>query len=1050
MPKLAINPLSRERAARPHDAIGVAKRRRPGRPSRGHQWLEGCAAAGNRALTQPARGADRPFRQRLQRKEAAEPLPLLAPAQKDSEPESLLRPDLPKYQGELIRWVILNLDPQFDSDAKDAYEQARRLVWYRDRDQVIRCMAHGAGLGGAAIEKAFESLASLAHPERLRLTGWLLGMGEEKTKLDFVRGMGEGKFAGGWRSASEALRKSSVLPFSYEVAFYAAAAPDISNIDNLPKVRQVLDYWELAAEAWIDIVLREKKTLLINERNEEQITGRKSLIIPYVESFIERVSASRDLGGVRAFVTKIRSMRSNVETTTATLAKLKGAEAGDGEGQQAEPPALAAAKAVLASSTEGLAALAPGAQEFIGNFERTRQRIRKLLTAQPVQAEPKSWWQKGLAAVNSAMSGFVEVLASPASLGAAIQAGLEIAGSAAKKLAVFGFTKLCELAGIDAEGLMATFAKAGKAFERLRENPGQVFRFLGEAIKTAFGMLKADIGKLLLRGLVAFLAGAAAGGAGVQPPKQWNLKGIVGFFLQLAGVTFDRVRGLVVKLVGKKRAEQLEMVADEAQTLLSGEQGSLVDQAQGKIEDVKQTAFGAIKDWVVKNVIGRIIPALAAMFVPAAALYKIVKAIWSVIQVLNTWASQIKGVIDRVFESLEMIVEGKVKPAAQKIYDGLADILPVAIDFMAGLLGLGKLGAAFRGVLKKIGDALWRGVTAVVTWVVEKAKGLFGKGNVKGKEAGDQRTTEDSDSKQLIVPFLMSDEPHEVTVEERAGRRVLLMRSEKFEELDFRLKHAIKDVRARTKFFGDAPALHKENRKKILKGLEDMHGKVKKHHENMAAATTDAEYEAEKVALYSVARDLSAFAVTYALKDFLTEADQQGRDRGGPVIGKLASVKPSPFRDGCSFTVHGTFAPKDKDATYDTRRGEYRQELRGTFKHGDKVLDHPVADGLLLHETAYREDATRDRRKYGYRHEKINETSEFRDDDGHYNKLGNHFFGTDAPSPGLPSQDYASQIRSGDVITMDLQFRGKLVDVGAGAKTLDTKYWTATGEKKFT
>ena len=56
-----------------------------------------------------------------------------------------------------------------------------------------------------------------------------------------------------------------------------------------------------------------------------------------------------------------------------------------------------------------------------------------------------------------------------------------------------------------------------------------------------------------------------------------------------------------------------------------------------------------------------------------------------------------------------------------------ADLLSLAISFLAGFLGLGKVTDKIKEVIEKVRTTVDKAIDAVIAWVVAKAKSLFGK-----------------------------------------------------------------------------------------------------------------------------------------------------------------------------------------------------------------------------------------------------------------------------------------------------------------------------------
>src|SRR3954452_15107344 len=103
--------------------------------------------------------------------------------------------------------------------------------------------------------------------------------------------------------------------------------------------------------------------------------------------------------------------------------------------------------------------------------------------------------------------------------------------------------------------------------------------------------------------------------------------------------------------------------------------------------------------------------------------------------------SQIIDLVNAVIDSLAAIAKGSIGVAATMVENALAKAIPVAIGFLAGLLGLGDISGTIRKTIEKAQAP----VNKAIDWVIGKAvalvkaaggfiKGLFGGKDKKGKD----------------------------------------------------------------------------------------------------------------------------------------------------------------------------------------------------------------------------------------------------------------------------------------------------------------------------
>ena len=76
------------------------------------------------------------------------------------------------------------------------------------------------------------------------------------------------------------------------------------------------------------------------------------------------------------------------------------------------------------------------------------------------------------------------------------------------------------------------------------------------------------------------------------------------------------------------------------------------------------------------------------------------------------------------------------RAAAKRVESILAGLLSLAISFLAGFLGLGKVTDKIMGVIQKVRGIVDKALDAAINWIVAKAKALFAKLFSKQGQAG--------------------------------------------------------------------------------------------------------------------------------------------------------------------------------------------------------------------------------------------------------------------------------------------------------------------------
>ena len=123
--------------------------------------------------------------------------------------------------------------------------------------------------------------------------------------------------------------------------------------------------------------------------------------------------------------------------------------------------------------------------------------------------------------------------------------------------------------------------------------------------------------------------------------------------------------------------------------------------------------FGFIKEKVIIAGITWIIGLLN----PASAFVKACKAIYDVVMFFINRGSQILALVNAVVDSISAIANGAIDVASTWVENALAKAVPVAIGFLAGLLGLGDPSTPVKNTINKARSP----INAAMDWVIHQA-----------------------------------------------------------------------------------------------------------------------------------------------------------------------------------------------------------------------------------------------------------------------------------------------------------------------------------------
>lgn len=293
--------------------------------------------------------------------------------------------------------------------------------------------------------------------------------------------------------------------------------------------------------------------------------------------------------------------------------------------------------------------------------------------------------------------------------------------------------------------LLSTLGKAASVIGDIIAHP---IRFLGNLVSGVMQGLKnfmSKIGTYLLKGLMDWLFGALAG-AGLQLPDKFDLQGIISIVLQILGLTYANFRARAVAIVGEPIVAGIEKTAEVFKVIVTEGVPGLWRFIKEQLANLKSMVLDAIFDYIKEKVIMAGITWIIGLLNPASAFFKACKAIYDIVMFFINRGKQILDLVNAVIDSVAAIAAGNVGVAASKVEAALAKAIPVAIGFLASLLGLGDPSKPVREFIEKARAP----VNKAIDWVINLAvKGVKAVGNlvkgVFGKKDKDEKPGHDDD-----------------------------------------------------------------------------------------------------------------------------------------------------------------------------------------------------------------------------------------------------------------------------------------------------------------
>ncbi len=304
------------------------------------------------------------------------------------------------------------------------------------------------------------------------------------------------------------------------------------------------------------------------------------------------------------------------------------------------------------------------------------------------------------------------------------------------------------------ERILGMLKSAEDTIDLIVADPIAFLKNLLAAIKKGLHQFVDNIWTHLKAGFMAWLFGTLAD-AGIQIPQEFSLGSILKLVLQILGLTYERIRGKAVKLIGERNVSLIEKAWSIISTLITGGPEALWEQIKEFLGNLKQMVVDSIQDWIVTTIVKSAITKLVSMFNPVGAIIQAIVTIYDVVMFLVGNINKILDFVQSIINSVHKIAVGDIDSAANWIEQSLAKTIPLIISFLADLLGLGGLSEKIKTIIEKIQGTVDKAIDKVIDKIVKGIGKLFGKGK---KEEEPEKTDDPEHDAKVTAGLTAIDE----------------------------------------------------------------------------------------------------------------------------------------------------------------------------------------------------------------------------------------------------------------------------------------------------
>lgn len=273
-------------------------------------------------------------------------------------------------------------------------------------------------------------------------------------------------------------------------------------------------------------------------------------------------------------------------------------------------------------------------------------------------------------------------------------------------------------------GAFGYIKRTGAALKSILKNPLPFIGNLVRAAKLGFQNFASNFGEHLKAGLIEWLTGSLPG---VYIPKAFSLVEVGKFALSVLGISWAQIRAKIVRVLGpagETIMRGLETGFEIVVALVTGGPAAAWEIIKDKLTDLKDTVINGIKDFVIDIVVKKAIPKLIAMFIPGAGFISAILSIYDTVMVFVEKIARIIQVVRAFIDSIVAIAGGAIAAAAGRVERILAGLLSLAISFLAGFIGLGRVSDKIMGVIGKVRATVDRAIDSAIAWIVAQARRL--------------------------------------------------------------------------------------------------------------------------------------------------------------------------------------------------------------------------------------------------------------------------------------------------------------------------------------
>ncbi|MEX5301245.1 hypothetical protein [Kocuria sabuli] len=330
---------------------------------------------------------------------------------------------------------------------------------------------------------------------------------------------------------------------------------------------------------------------------------------------------------------------------------------------------------------------------------------------------------------------------------------------------------LLRLVGIPPGDFWTLVARIEQVASDIADDPVRFVNNLVAGLKLGFQQFFDHFGTHVLGGFWAWLFSELE--TPIPMPRDFSPRSLLTFALQVMGVTWPRMREILVRHVGPTAVEVIEEAWQLISVLIERGPEGLVElvEEQLKPESVVGMILDAAVEYLMEVLIQQVVGRVLGMLNPVGAIAQAIELIYRICAWVFRNAAQIFRFVEAVVNGMADVIAGNLSGLASAVERALATLIPPVIDFLAGLLHLEGLPEEVAGVIERLQTVVYAAMDRVIGFLAERAKALLARLGLSGEE----KVNGDGDTELgTTVRFTAAGEAHRTWIE-RSGDEATLM-----------------------------------------------------------------------------------------------------------------------------------------------------------------------------------------------------------------------------------------------------------------------------------